>query len=183
MVCTGNQCRSPLAAALLAARLPGRHCGVTVSSAGFTSPGRPVPAVLTKVAADLPVDLAGHRSRQLSGPLLADAGLVVVMTRQHLLDLVVDHPDVWPRAFTLADVVRRSREVGPRRMGQAGEGWVAELHARRVRADVLAAPAEDDVADPIGGRRGAFVRMRTDVERLVGALADALCPPGGGAPA
>jgi L-threonylcarbamoyladenylate synthase len=93
-VCTGNTCRSPLAAALCGKRLADRlECevedlparGFVVASAGLAAlRGEPAAAEAMTVAAELGADLSGHASRPATGDLLADADLIVGMTAGHL---------------------------------------------------------------------------------------------------
>ncbi len=82
IVCTGNTCRSPLAAAILARELAGIE-GISIQSCGTaTESGRPASSGAIKAAAALGLDLSGHRSR----PLPADMGesdLILCMTPQH----------------------------------------------------------------------------------------------------
>jgi protein-tyrosine-phosphatase len=76
VVCHGNICRSPYAAAFLRSRLPPL---VRVASAGFMGPGRPCPDVAVEVAAARGLDLSGHRSQLLAPPEVYAADLIVVM--------------------------------------------------------------------------------------------------------
>ncbi|HSH49471.1 MAG TPA: low molecular weight protein-tyrosine-phosphatase [Halomonas sp.] len=77
VVCVGNVCRSPVAAALLSRALPDRH----VESAGLGAlVGQGVePAARALGEAD-GLELAGHRARQLSAAMLRTADLVLVMS-------------------------------------------------------------------------------------------------------
>ena len=77
VVCHGNVCRSPLAAALLAAELA--PAGVRVESAGFFTPNRRCPPEAVTVAARRGVDLSAHRSTLLTAALAHSADLIVVM--------------------------------------------------------------------------------------------------------
>lgn len=82
ILCTGNICRSPLAAAVLQARLP--RPGVTVSSAGTAAlVGYPADPLAIDVAGARGLDLSLHRGRQAAPPLLVAADLVLVMTAAH----------------------------------------------------------------------------------------------------
>jgi protein-tyrosine phosphatase len=80
VICLGNICRSPYAAALLTRSLEG--CEVTVESAGFIGPGRPSPEEAVRVADRRGIDLTPHRSRQLGAEDVAAADLVLVMDVQ-----------------------------------------------------------------------------------------------------
>ncbi len=106
-LCTANLCRSPMAAALFAREAPGRAGGVESASAGLLPGGRAVPSEVLEVMAPYGLDLSGHRSRRMTGELVGGSDLVVGMGRRHVREAVVLEPEVWPRAFTLKDLVRR----------------------------------------------------------------------------
>ena len=157
VLCAANMCRSPMAAALLARELAARDAAVTVGSAGLLADGEP-PAPLAVVAvADLGLDISGHRSR------LVRAAVVLA-------------PEVWPRAFTLKELVRRGEQAGPRPPGVSLADWLARAHDGRDRAALLGDSAEDDVADPIGGPPQAFAQTAGLLSQLTGRLAG-LCWP------
>ena len=77
VVCHGNICRSPLAAALLRRALSRQE--VAVASAGFSDPGRPAPAEAVAAASRYGVDLSAHRSQLLTPDRARGADLIVVM--------------------------------------------------------------------------------------------------------
>ncbi len=73
-------CRSPLAAALLAARLPADTW--QVFSAGICAvEGRPVTTRTLRVAAEFGVDLASHRSTRVDPDQVRYSGLILAMSR------------------------------------------------------------------------------------------------------
>ncbi|SFT99763.1 low molecular weight protein-tyrosine-phosphatase [Halomonas saccharevitans] len=77
IVCTGNICRSPVAAALLQCQLP----RLTVTSAGLGAlVGQPVDAQARQLAEADGLDVDVHQARQLETGMLAEADLVLVMT-------------------------------------------------------------------------------------------------------
>jgi len=77
VVCYGNICRSPFAAALLARELT--PLGVDVRSGGFISFNRPAPADAIAAAQSHGVDLTKHRSRPVTADVARAADLIVVM--------------------------------------------------------------------------------------------------------
>ena len=105
-VCTGNTCRSPLAAALCRALLAARlGCaegelegkGWVVGSAGVAAwPGDPATPAAVLVATEHGADLSGHHSRAVSPELLAAATKVVAMTRGHAATVAARFPGVGP---------------------------------------------------------------------------------------
>jgi protein-tyrosine-phosphatase len=77
VLCHGNICRSPFAAALLAADLG--PTGVRVESAGFIGPNRPCPPSAVTAAARRGIDLSTHRSKLLTADLARVPDLMIVM--------------------------------------------------------------------------------------------------------
>jgi protein-tyrosine-phosphatase len=99
VVCTGNTCRSPLAAVCLR-ELLGAPWEVT--SAGISAPeGGGASRGSQAAAAAAGYDLTGHRARRLSAPMLADAGLVLVMTADHRSFLEQAFPRQAGKIYTL----------------------------------------------------------------------------------
>jgi protein-tyrosine-phosphatase len=85
VVCHGNLCRSPYAAAALWQRLHALGLPVSVASAGYSKPNRASPAEALSAAAARGIDMSTHRSQAVTRTLLDQADLVVVMdTRQSL---------------------------------------------------------------------------------------------------
>lgn len=87
MVCSGNTCRSPLAAALLARSIEARGDLplVKVASAGTSAwEGAPASEGSYLVGLELGLDLGGHRARLLTRELIDDADLILTMTEAHL---------------------------------------------------------------------------------------------------
>ncbi|HXL35350.1 MAG TPA: hypothetical protein VN953_10530 [Gemmatimonadales bacterium] len=77
VVCHGNICRSPFAAALLGRELAA--FGIDVQSAGFIGFNRPSPAEAIAAAVRHNVDLTAHRSRLLTTSVVRAADLIVVV--------------------------------------------------------------------------------------------------------
>src|SRR5215470_6453866 len=87
-VCTGNTCRSPMAAALLqhALETRGLTAQVTVASAGTGAwDGAPASEGAYLVALERGVDLSSHRARLLTRELVSSADLILVMSRHHVV--------------------------------------------------------------------------------------------------
>jgi protein-tyrosine phosphatase len=89
VVCDGNICRSPFAAAILGERLA--NLGVIVESAGLSAArGHPAPPLARAAAERHGVSLTAHRSRPLAPEMVANADLILVMDleqERRLLDL------------------------------------------------------------------------------------------------
>jgi len=85
MVCTGNICRSPMAEGLLRHMLPetwGRD--IRVRSAGTHGlDSAPASDFAIQAAAELGVDIGGHRARSLDPEMVSRADLILVMEPFH----------------------------------------------------------------------------------------------------
>jgi len=172
VLCTANVCRSVMAQALLAQRLAAAGANASVRSAGMLGVGEPpAPNVVSALAARR-LDVSAHRSRRTSEDDLAAADLVLTMAREQLRYAVVTAPPVWPRAFTLKELVRRGQLAGPRPPGLPIPDWLALAHHGRDRSALLGDCPADDVADPIGGPPEAYIATAVQLDLLIGQLVD-----------
>jgi protein arginine phosphatase len=107
LVCTGNICRSPLAAALLERALGERAAeGIRVSSAGTGAwDGAPVSEGAYLVGLERGLDLSGHRARLLTRELVEQADLILTMARHHRAR--VDELGGEGRVFVLGEYAGR----------------------------------------------------------------------------
>lgn len=179
VVCTANQCRSPMAEALLRRALAERGVPAAVRSAGGMRGGTPASSGSVQAMARRGLDLGAHRSHELSVADLAEADLVVCMARRHAREVVVLHPPSWPRTFTLKELVRRGEAAGRRAPGEALDAWLVGLGVGRTRSGLLADDPVDDVADPIGGPDAAYEATAALLEDLVARAVDLAFPAPG----
>ncbi len=156
-----------MAEALLRAALRRRGVDAAVSSAGLFRGGVPASPGSVRAMARRGLDLDAHRSRTVNGDLLGAADLVLGMARLHVREAVVAVPEVWPRAFTLKELVRRGEAAGPRDPEQPLASWLEQVHEGRRRADLLGDDPEDDVADPVGGPDRLYLATAEELEELV----------------
>lgn len=86
LVCTGNTCRSPMAAGILTSLLPAEIAdGVRVVSAGTgANPGSPAAALAVSTLASRGIDIRDHRSAGLTADLVRRSDLILGMEPQHL---------------------------------------------------------------------------------------------------
>jgi tRNA threonylcarbamoyl adenosine modification protein (Sua5/YciO/YrdC/YwlC family) len=97
-VCTGNTCRSPIAAGLarqeiaqsLGCTVRGlRRKGVDIQSAGLvTFGGSPVAPEAALAAAEHGVDLSNHRSQRLTDELICSADMIFCMAESHVAEIL-----------------------------------------------------------------------------------------------
>lgn len=86
VVCTGNICRSPMAAGLLAHHLAGDlGPAIEVASAGANAlQGYPAQEHAIEIMARIGIDISGHRARQLTREMARSADLILAMEMAHL---------------------------------------------------------------------------------------------------
>jgi protein-tyrosine phosphatase len=172
VLCSGNQCRSPMAQALLLRRLAALSAPAVVCSAGLLRDGDPPPAEVVLVMADYGLDLTQHRSHQVTAADLAGADLILGMAREHVRHAVVIVPASWPRTFTLKELLRRGHETGPRMPGEPLGEWLSRVHEGRTRTALLGDSPLDDVADPAGGPPQGFAVTAALLDELVARLVE-----------
>lgn len=146
-VCTGNTCRSPMAAALLRHTLCERlQCtpadlvamGYRIESAGVAAmPGARASEGSSEALAEIGLSLVDHRSQPVTRELLDSMDHVFALGSRHRNVLL----ELWPAGRTRIDLLR-------------GDGG--------------------DVADPFGGSLGVYRRARDEIAAEVRRLARTL---------
>jgi ribose 5-phosphate isomerase B len=153
-VCTGNTCRSPMAAALLRRRLAELGepwASVEVESAGVAvaREGEGATAHAATASAERSLDLSGHRAHQCGLEDLERADLTLTMTAEQKTQLNRLAPHLADRVFTLYEYTK-----GP--------------SARKT-----------GVPDPIGKGLRVYRRVVRDLEKEVERLVELLTSVGG----
>jgi protein-tyrosine phosphatase len=170
ILCTANVCRSPMAQALLTDRLGALGRAATVRSGGMLGDGEPPRPEAITAMAGFGLGIASHRSRRVTAGDLERADLTLALARENLRYAVVTAPAIWPRAFTICELVRRGQAIGRRLPGESLAGWLARAHAGRERAALLGDSADDDVADPTGGPQRGYTETAAILSRLADQL-------------
>ena len=189
VVCTGNICRSPMAAGFLRAALERRFGALApdVRSAGtLARRGEPASVGAVFAAAELGVDLSAHRAVPLTAGLVREADVVLAMAAEHREAVARLAPGAEAVTFTLKELVRRLEALPP-----AGGLAPGALRARLAEATVGLDPgrggSDDDVPDPLGGTLDGYVavarELRSLAERFVTATWGAGIPGSVGAEA
>jgi protein-tyrosine-phosphatase len=148
-ICTGNTCRSPLAAAIANAAIARRDWKhVRVASAGTSAaPGAPASATAIAVAAEHGIDLATHQARLLSPELIEWSDLILAMAPSHLLAAV-----------------------------ELGAGEKAAMLTDFLDGAGLGAPIEDPFGGDIDAYRESYSQIDAAIEALLGRLEPILAP-------
>lgn len=161
-----------MAEAFLRRRLADLGVEARVHSAGRLFTDQPASADGVAVLEAMGYDTSGHRSRRLTPDMARGADLVLGMAREHVRDVAVIGADLWPRTFTLKELVRRAEQVGARSPNQPFDEWLAKVHAGRTTSDMLGASKDDDVADPIGAGRSVYRRTANELDDLTARLVE-----------
>ncbi|MEZ4240007.1 MAG: low molecular weight phosphotyrosine protein phosphatase [Myxococcota bacterium] len=133
VVCSGNQCRSPLAAGLAEELALTLGLELEVRSAGTLGiEGVPAHPHIVAVAREVGVDLTAHRSVPLTEALLRWADAVYVMDETHTTAVHELAPDLAERLVPLGPLIGKPRIEDP--IGS----WLRAPY-RAAREDLLAA--------------------------------------------
>jgi protein-tyrosine phosphatase len=170
-LCRANLCRSPTAEVMLSRALEDAGVPATVTSAGMTVEDNQVaPDDFLQLALVRGIDLRDHKQVVFTPELAERADLVLPMTRDLLRATVVETPSLWPKSFTLLELVRRGVSEVPPRLGDSLDGWVARVHASRDRAELLGNDPIDDIRDPqtdsLEGNEVMFGQIERSTRRL-----------------
>ena len=178
-VCTGNICRSPLAAVVLRSRLADQD--VSVSSAGTHGlDAAPMTTQAVRLATDLgadPEDANTHRSRFLREQDLVSPDLIIALSREHRRRILDMAPARMTQTFPAREFARLAEAVSDDDIRHAAEGL--EAPAERMRAAVQRVssmrgaarpprdPRADDVVDPY---RRSWATYQRSAAELVPAI-------------
>src|SRR4051794_4954126 len=161
VICTGNRVRSPVAEGFLRVLLEGLP--VRISSAGLLDLG-PVPALpeTLSTAAELGLDLDGHRAQCVLGADLSAADLVIGFEQRHVATAVVDARARREKTFTLVELAELLERVLPPALDSPAErARDAVGRASALRQGRFDAPPE--IADPLGSSTAVY---RSTIERV-----------------
>lgn len=112
-VCTGNTCRSPMAAALLAdmAEKAGMAGRISIASAGIAAGRQPASTQARNVMRQAGLNVDNHCSQQLTPQLLITADVILTMTASHKQALAGMAAGLEGKLYTLAEFAGETRDV------------------------------------------------------------------------
>lgn len=142
VVCEGNVARSPSAATILQARLPGRYEVASAGTRGLEDEPVWPPFAKRLIAAGLDPD--GHQSRPLDPVTVRSSDLILASTRDQCSTIVTSEPMALRRTFTLRGFARMVRAL-------QAQGFVLEDLEAVIAERGLVVPVHaqgDDIPDP-----------------------------------
>ena len=111
-VCTGNTCRSPMAAALakkILGESEGQALEIEFFSAGVAAfPGDSASRQAIEVMRDRAIDLTKHKASLLTPELLKEADLVLTMSNSHRHRIQTYFPEYTEKTFTIKQYANES---------------------------------------------------------------------------
>jgi protein arginine phosphatase len=113
-VCTGNVCRSPMAAALFTAEAEkfGESSEFSVSSAGtWALEGEPASSNAQLIMQRRGLSLDKHAGRTVTAEMLKDADLIFVMTRHHQDSLCAEFPGVRSKIHLMSELAGQQFDI------------------------------------------------------------------------
>lgn len=129
-ICTGNLCRSPMAEALLRARLdqdPDRSEWQVGSAGTWAADGRAASAYAIEEMALRDIDISAHRARSVNRELMVEADLVLAMAQDHVHMLTATFPDQALKVHLLSEMVGGKYDISDPYGGSAMEyAYIAE---------------------------------------------------------
>jgi protein-tyrosine phosphatase len=178
MVCTGNICRSPVMERLLVARLreqlgPEDAARFSISSGGtWAMDGAPMSPQAAETLVSLGGDPSEFAGRDLTAEMLQEADLILTATREHRRLVVTSEPRAAARTLTLREFARL---LGPVTPADIARRLTSDDPVERMTAVVAAAlgqrglvpvgaAADDDIADPYGRDRSAYLRAASEID-------------------
>jgi protein-tyrosine-phosphatase len=114
-VCTGNTCRSPMAAYLARNVAQRRGLDWEVDSAGlYALPGLPMSEPAVTVLGRRGITGAdGHAAKPVTPELVRNADLILAMTASHARELREQFPEAAGKVHVLGEFVREEEACGP----------------------------------------------------------------------
>ncbi|TDQ38744.1 low molecular weight protein arginine phosphatase [Aureibacillus halotolerans] len=175
-VCTGNTCRSPMAEAIFNAQAPN---GMVAKSAGISAaPGAPANQKTAAVLASSGVSI-NHASAPVSQDVLAWADLILTMEMTHKSVIVMSHPHVADRCFTLKEYVLGLdlwKQLDALKAEQAMQIALGNTPTKHTQQDIetleqaIQSLGDMDIVDPFGGSSAAYEQTFSEVSDLLDRL-------------
>ncbi len=165
-ICTGNTCRSSMAAALFqrVLRERGMQEQVEVRSAGVAAEsGAPASRFALEALRELSVDLGGHKATRVNEQLVQWADLILAMTRRQKETVIAAYPAARDKTHVLKEFLTSAADR------EEQEQSLYELHQRMSeKRDAFSGGQHPNIAE-LRQRRAELLQELQDVEQLLAA--------------
>ena len=111
-VCTGNTCRSPMAAAVAIEFFTQSGLAAQISSCGVYA-WNDAPASQNAISAmsAMGLDLSTHSARRVNREILGAAGIIITLTAGHKTQLLADFAEFSEKIFTFGELCGDNRDI------------------------------------------------------------------------
>ena len=107
-VCTGNTCRSPMAAALMNKIATENDIDIVADSAGVFTDGSPVSKNAIRAMREYEIDISSYVSKQVTEDMIENADLVFTMTEGQRVMITAEKND---KIFTLGEYSGSNEDI------------------------------------------------------------------------
>lgn len=175
-VCTGNRCRSPLAAGLMRSLVG--DMSIEIDSCGtLDAEDQPSPTETILAARALGVDLTDHRSRHLSRCGLEAADLVLGFEYGHVAAAVVEGEASPSRTFLLSEFIRLAGDPPSSHSDPEAAARAVVAAAAAARDASSGFVPGEEIEDPIGRPADVHAQVAGQLGSLCRALVRSLWAP------
>lgn len=173
-VCTHNRTRSVMSMAMLQAGFDEQvgAGSVQVRSLGFGPEGMPPIDDAVDAMRRRGLDVAGHRSRQVTEQRIDRADLILTSEKGHVIRIAALAPGAYRRTFTLPEFCSRILS-DPIADGRSLAAWMADLSEARRAVEYLRGDVPE-VADPTGSSSREFEALTSELESMCTDVVDVL---------
>jgi protein-tyrosine-phosphatase len=112
-ICSGNTCRSPVAAAILSERLKKEGiCGWLISSAGIDAiEGQEAAQYSKMLMKECGIDLSLHRSHVLDFKGVMSTDLILCMSQEHVSVICSQYPNYCGKVYRLSEMIGEQFDI------------------------------------------------------------------------
>ncbi|MCL6636942.1 MAG: low molecular weight protein arginine phosphatase, partial [Alicyclobacillus sp.] len=166
-VCTGNTCRSPMAAFFARTLVQRKGLPWTVSSAGLHAlPGQPLSGGAARALARRGVPAEGHAAQTLTAEAVQAADWILTMTSSQATAILLEYPAAAGKVRVLGQyMLPASGEHGSNALPPDSPDGQTRFDLA-TGAAASTAPAVD-IADPFGGSDAEYEACAEQIERAV----------------
>lgn len=133
VVCTANVCRSPMAEALLRARVESEGETWRIESAGtWALEGRPAANRTQQVLEERGIRLLNHLARTVTLEIMKEFNLILTMEQGHKEALKVEFPELAPRIYLISEMIGQRFDIKDPIQGPLSEFEDTALELERI---------------------------------------------------